>query len=74
MYQGNISGLEECASHPEILRILHKEVTNVIQNETLDETGKLSHLGEILDNSYMFFISKISHRGSALGINKGLYC
>jgi hypothetical protein len=73
MYKTEILGLEECHDHKEILEILHKEVNAVIEAEKTQD-NRLTPLGEIIENSYIFFISKVSQRGNMITINHELYC
>lgn len=73
MYKTEIPGLEECYDHKGILEILHKEVNSVIEAERTQD-DRLTPLGEIIENSYIFFISKVSQKGSAITINHELYC
>ena len=74
MYKTEVPGLEECASHQGILEILHKEMTEVLEAERSQNDQQLSHLGEIIENSYIFFISKVSQKGMVITINHELYC
>ena len=74
MYKSEVPGLEECASHQAILEILHKEMTGVLEAERSQNDQQLSPLGEIIENSYIFFISKVSQKGMVITINHELYC
>lgn len=63
MYKDEVPGLEECASHLEILNIIHKTVKSIIEVEKNKNNGMLTSKCEMLDNSFIFFISRIGRRG-----------
>jgi hypothetical protein len=73
MYKDEIAGLEECASHNDILNCIHNEVKQILELDQKEHDGQISSKCEVLENSYMFFISKISSRGGLIKINEELY-
>lgn len=64
MYKHEVPGLEESASHTEILSAIHAEVQELLEKDKLENNGQISSKCEIIENSYMFFIAKISKKGS----------
>ena len=73
MYKDEIAGLEECASHNDILNCIHNEVKQILELDKKEHDGQMSSKCEVLENSYMFFISKISSRGGLIKIDEELY-
>lgn len=73
MYKDEIAGLEECASHNDILNCIHNEVKQILELDQKEHDGQISSKCEVLENSYMFFISKISSRGGLIKIDEELY-
>ena len=73
MYKDEIAGLEECASHNDILNCIHNEVKQILELDQKEHDGQISSKCEVLENSYMFFNSKISSRGGLIKINEELY-
>jgi hypothetical protein len=73
MYKDEIAGLEECASHNDILNVIHNEVKEMLEIDKAEHDGQISSKCEVLENSYMFFIAKISSRGSLIKIDEELY-
>ena len=63
-------GLEESASHTEILSAIHAEVQELLEKDKLENNGQISSRCEIIENSYMFFIAKISEKGSQIHIDE----
>lgn len=58
-----MAGLEECCTHQQILKIISQNVEDIIENDKKQNEGWISSRCEILENSYMFFISKVSSKG-----------
>jgi len=73
MYKDEIAGLEECASHNDILNCIHNEVKQILELDKKEHDGQMSSKCEVLENSYMFFISKISSRSGLIKIDEELY-
>ena len=73
MYKDSVAGLEECFTHNQILSVITKNVQSMLQADLDKNDGQTSSKGEILENSYMFFISKISVKGGQIKIEKSLY-
>lgn len=73
MYKDEVPGLEECSTHNEILRAISKQVEDMLLKDKQANDGQMSSKCEILENSYMFFISKISSKGQHLQIEEELY-
>lgn len=73
MYRDEIAGLEECASHNDILNAIHKEVQEILEADKAENDGQMSSKCEVLENAYMFFISKISMRSSVINVDDKLY-
>jgi hypothetical protein len=72
MYKHEVPGLEETAYHHEILRIIHSEVQDLLEKDKEANQGQISSKCEIIENSYMFFIAKISKKGSLINIDEAL--
>jgi len=66
MYKDEVAGLEECSSHNEILKAISSAVEEMLASDKQANDGQISSQCEILENSYMFFISKISSKGHHL--------
>ena len=64
--------MEECASHLEILNIIHKTVKSIIEVEKNKNGGQMTSKCELLENSFMFFISRIGRRGHDIQIETSL--
>ena len=73
MYRDEVAGLEECASHNDILNAIHKEVKEILEVDKAANDGQMSSKCEVLENAYMFFISKISMRSSVIKVDDELY-
>jgi len=61
MYKNEIPGLEAPGSHSKILNTIHEGVTAILEKDQAETGGSMKC--ELLENSYMFFISKISKNG-----------
>jgi hypothetical protein len=64
MYKHEVPGLEECATHARILEVIHKAVQEMLEKDKEANEGMISSKCEMIENSYMFFIAKISKKGS----------
>ena len=74
MYKDSVKGLEECSSHNEILSVITQQVTLILDKDKEENDGQRSSKCENLENSYMFFISKISCKGGqVIQIEQELY-
>jgi len=72
MYKDEVAGLEECSSHLEILNTIHKTVRSIVEVEKNKNGGQMTSKCEMLENSFMFFISRIGRRGHDLMIDASL--
>lgn len=73
MYKDEIAGLEECSNHNDILNAIYNEVKEILEIDKKEHDGQMSSRCEVLENSYMFFIAKISSRGGMIKIDDQLY-
>ena len=72
MYKDEVPGLEECSSHLDILSTIHKTVKSIIDVEKNKNNGQMTSKCELLENSFMFFISRIGRRGHDIQIETSL--
>lgn len=72
MYKHEVPGLEECASHDRILQVIHQAVQGMLEKDREAHEGQISSKCEMIENSYMFFIAKISKKGSEIPIDSTL--
>jgi hypothetical protein len=62
-----------CATHNEILNQIQKTVHELIDQDRKQNEGQITSKGELLENSYMFFIANISKKGKIVKIDDELF-
>ncbi len=60
MNKDKMPGLETCLNHLEILDVIHKEVLQIIDEEKKLNNCESTKKSEILENSFMFFVTRIA--------------
>jgi len=73
MYKDEVAGLEECSTHNDILAIISKSVKEMLTTDKEANNGEMSANMEMLENSFMFFVAKISSKGDSFKADDLLY-